>query len=159
MKNLIYAALCFILVMALLSWQPGDTGDLTSVNDELQQQAEDAGLLNVQMPAGAESTTYNGLEQDGALVGEVYFKLNGVLWCYRCAAGDADTDLSGMDGDFADVTEVQLQGRDGVVYCNAGETGKILWSDPEAGLVYSLTMASDADASKLQSIANYMFTP
>lgn len=163
MKNLIYAALCFMLVLALLSFQPGDTTTLTKVDDELLQQAEDMGLLTVELPAGAENTTFNGCEVDGTLTGEVYFELNGVVWCYRCAevpfGGTELPDLSELDGDFANVQDTQVLGCQGKISVTGGETGKIVWYDGMSGLAYSLTMASDADGDKLQSIANYMFEP
>lgn len=164
-QKIVYAILCFVLVIALMSFQPGGRGVKADVdvNEDLLAQAEAAGLLSVELPAGAESVIYNGCEVDGALTGEVYFTLNNVIWTYRCAAVDAAgeeiPDLSGMSGSFANVIETELQGRPAVISCTGGETGKIIWLDEATSLVYSLTMDSNAYGDVMQSIANLMFTP
>ena len=161
-QNILYIALCFVLVLALASV------DLTpdvrvNVNEELLEQAETNGLLNVQMPAGAQSAVSNGVEVDGVLAGEITFQLNDVIWVYRCAAVGADAaslpDISGADGEYAQQTETEVSYCSAMVFCNEGETGKIIWADAVPGVAYSLTMDSNASADTLRSIAAYMFTP
>ena len=159
-QKLAYSLLCIVLVVALLSFQPGGSNVMIDVDEELLQQAEDAGLLNAEIPVGADSKVFNGVMVDGTLVGEVYFSLNGVNWVYRCGIPGTDgiTDLSGLDSVGIE-QETDLQGCPATICCNDDGTGKIFWEDPDTGAAYSLTMSTQADADVLYSIANLMYAP
>lgn len=162
-RQLGYFAGCMLLVALLIMVNPSYNVSLTAVNDELLAQAEEQGLLVVEMPVGASAVTENGCEVRGVVAGEIVFKLKNVYWTYRCApmGGITDplADISEIDADFALQTEAEVMGCPAVVSVNEGDMGKIVWMDPDTGAAYSLVMADNASADTLQSIANLMFTP
>lgn len=162
-RQLGYFAGCMLLVALLIMVNPSYNVSFTEVNDELLAQAEEQGLLNVEMPAGAEQVVENGCEVRGVVAGEITFTLKDVAWVYRCAPLGAVTDpladISATEGDFAVQTEAEVMGCPAVVSVTEGEGGKIIWADPDTGAAYSLVMGDNASAGTLQSIANLMHTP
>lgn len=159
-RQLGYIAGCMLLVALLVMINPTYRQVLNEVNVVLVEQAQEKGLLQVEMPVGATNVVENACEVQGVVAGDVTFKLKGVAWEYRCAVDcEPMTDISGVDESFAVQSETEVMGCPAVVSVNEGEMGKIIWTDPNTGAVYSLVMADKATADTLQSIANLMHTP
>lgn len=159
-RQLGYFAGCMLLVALLVMVNPTYHQGFTKVDEVLLEQAEEKGLLNVEMPVGATNVVENACEVQGVVASDVTFKLKDIVWEYRCAVDcEPMTDISGVEEAFAVQTETEVMGCPAVVSVNEGGLGKIIWSDPDTGAVYSLAMAENASADTLQSIANLMHTP
>ena len=162
-KQLGYFLGCMALVGLLVMVNPAYNVSFTQVNEELLAQAEEQGLLVVEMPAGASGVTENGCEVQGTLTGEITFKLKDAAWTYRCAAvggiTDPLTDISEITLDNPRTTQTEVMGCPALATVNEGEMGKIVWMDPDTGAAYSLVMTKGASADTLQSVANLMHTP
>ena len=120
--------------------------------------------LNVAVaPADARNITYNAFLLEGLTVAETTFELDGITYAYRMAATmelvEDFADISGMAGPF----ETDLAGK--VFWCsaklsfNAGGEGKVVWFDVVPGILYSLSMDSNAGEEALLELAQELFVP
>lgn len=162
-RDIGYALGCMLVVFGLLFINPNFRAQQTAhVNTELLEQAEEQGLLNAKMPAGAKSVVENGCEVYGIVTGEITFELNDVSWTYHCAPAEVDADevpdISDVEGSFK-ALDTKVQHCPAVVSVSDDGVGKIVWYDPVAGVAYSLSMAENANGDTLQSIANFMYNP
>ena len=139
------------------------SGDPDSVLLTAQEIVETLGYQMAVAPDGAEQVVYNVLTLDSLAVGETTFVLDGVSYTYRTAATTEITE------DFADISGLTAQypvnETAAVSYCDArlsyeeGGSGKLVWFDPVPGLLYSLTMDSNASADTLTLMAEQLFAP
>ena len=120
--------------------------------------------LNVMVaPDDAENVTYDVFLLDGLTVAETTFRLNGISYSYRTAA------TMEIREDFADISELsgpfENHSTGNLLWCNArlaytdGGQGKIVWFDLVPGVLYALTMDSNASEDTLLSTANQLFEP
>jgi len=162
LRDIGYILGCIFMVIGLIMINPSFRQVIHEVNVELLAQAEEQGLLTVEMPLGATKVVENGCEVNGVVAGEITFSLNGVNWTYRCApvnAADEEVpDISELNGNFKTL-ETQVQHCPAMVSVEDGGAGKIVWYDSVPGVAYSLSMAKNASGDTLQSIANLMYTP
>ena len=154
-KVLLLALVLLLVLVVLIVINPESRMVLQEVNLTLLTEAEAQGLMDAELPMGASSIVRDGREINGAVTGEMRFKLRGVKWVYHCAAADALTDVSGVEGDF-DALDTEVMGCPAQVFHSADGVGKIIWFDEAAGKAHSLVMETKADGDALQSIANMM---
>lgn len=139
------------------------SGDPDTVLLTAQEIVETLGYQMAVAPDGAEQVVYDVLTLDGLAVGETTFVLDGVSYTYRTAATTEITE------DFADISGLTAQypvnETAAVSYCDArlsyeeGGSGKLVWFDPVPGLLYSLSMDSNASADTLIQMAVLLFSP
>lgn len=140
-----------------LTAQAGSLEVLTTASQILRE----TGLNVAAAPEGAENITYNAFLLDGLTVAETTFTLDGTAWSYRMAA------TAEIAEDFADISGLELPGTaagTSVGWCSARSLchegqGKLLWFDVVPGLLYSLTMDSNAGEEVLLDMAADLFVP
>ena len=120
--------------------------------------------LNVTVaPKAAENITYNAFLLNGLTVAETTFQIGGVTYAYRMA-GTMDLqeefdDISGQDGPYQQIAAGKVFWCRAKLSFNEDGQGKILWFDLAPGILYSLTMDSDASEEALLDMANSLFEP
>ena len=138
-------------------------------------------------PAGAEEVRYSYIETGGGPVSQVNFKLDGNEFCYRAQPTSATTimsnltdenasienlskalsecinigaALSGMHYDWKSVCLIDVAERcEGIVAFNEGKQGMITWLDVVPGILYSLSINSNASQNLLMDTAEACFVP
>ena len=144
-------------------WYLTAEADSREVLTTASQILKATGLDVAVAPEAARNITYNAFLLDGLTVAETTFQLDGITYAYRMAATmelrEDFADISGMAGPF----ETDLAGR--VFWCsaklsfNAGGEGKIVWFDVVPGILYSLSMDSNASETALLELAQELFEP
>ena len=114
-------------------------------------------------PANAEHITYNAFRLNGLTVAETTFQVNGITYAYRMAGTmellDNFEDISGMDGSFDRIAAGEIFWCRAKLSFNEGQEGKILWFDLVPGILYSMSMDSNASEEALLQMANRLFEP
>ena len=114
-------------------------------------------------PDHAENVTYNAFRMDGLTIAETTFQIDGITYAYRMAGTrelmENFADISGMDNPFDHVAAGEVYWCRAKVIFNEGEQGKILWFDLVPGILYSMTMDTDASEEALLEMANSLFVP
>jgi len=124
---------------------------------------EDLGYNMTVAPEGATDITYDAFLINELTVAETTFVLDGIRYSYRMAA------TSEIAEDFADISgigtvhDVRLTSEVG--WCPAklsytkNSSGKIIWFDIVPGLLYSLSMETNASEEALLQMAHELFEP
>lgn len=114
-------------------------------------------------PESAENITYDAFLLDDLTVVETTFVIDGIAYVYRMAAttevGEDFADISGMDGPFGQNIETEVLWCSAMLSFDEGGQGKIIWFDAVPGILYSLSVESDASAEMLQNMADRLFEP
>lgn len=114
------------------------------------------------VPDGAEKVSYKAIGYQDFTVGETSFVWDDVQYAYRMAS------TMKIEEYFADISDAVLFGEEyatEVLWCPARITidetghGKIVWFDVVPGLLYSLTMDSNASEDTLLEMAHLLFEP
>ncbi|MBP3594913.1 MAG: hypothetical protein J6J44_10325 [Lachnospiraceae bacterium] len=164
--------LCSTNDMAWASWYDANQGTqwclkantstlslLTTAMDIVQ----DLGYNVNVAPADAVNITYNAFLLNGLTVAETSFVIEDIRYSFRMAA------TSEIAEDFADIsgtgTEYDMQTASEVGWCpaklyfNENGEGKIIWFDIVPGLLYSLSMETNASEEALLTMAHELFSP
>ena len=146
-----------------IQWYLTAEADSREVLTTASQILRATGLDVAGAPEAARNITYNAFLHDGLTVAETTFQLDGITYAYRMAATmelvEDFADISGMAGPF----ETDLTGS--VLWCsaklsfNAGGEGKVVWFDVVPGILYSLSMDSNAGEEALLDLAQELFIP
>ena len=120
--------------------------------------------LNITVaPENAENITYNAFLFDQLTVAETTFEINGICYSYRMAGTievlEDFTDISGIKGPFDTVAAGDVSWCRAKLNFNNNGQGKIIWFDLVPGILYSLSMDSDASRETLLDMANLLFEP
>ena len=110
-------------------------------------------------PKGAQDVQYRYLSIPGsAPLAEMAFTLDGdgLLLRAQISTATEPDDISGLYYDWTLVQAAEVKGRRAVVYTN-DEQGHIDWVDPDAGVLYNLSMSQGASAEKLTALAERVF--
>ena len=114
-------------------------------------------------PESAENITYDAFLLDDLTVVETTFVIDGIAYVYRMAAtteiGEDFADISGMDGPFGQNIETEVLWCSAMLSFDEGGQGKIIWFDAVPGILYSLSVESNASAEMLQNMADLLFEP
>ena len=114
-------------------------------------------------PENAENITYNAFLLDGMTVAETTFQIDGITYAYRMAGTlellENYADISGLNGSFEQIATGEVFWCSAKLSYNTGEQGKILWFDLVPGILYSMSMDSDASEEALLEMANSLFEP
>ena len=114
-------------------------------------------------PENAQNITYNAFLLDGLTVAETTFQLDGITYAYRMAATmelvEDFADISGMAGPFGHELADQVLWCSAKLSFNEGGEGKVLWFDVVPGILYSLSMDSNAGEDALLDLATQLFEP
>ena len=113
-------------------------------------------------PDGAEETAFRALVQDGLIVGETTFVLDGKSYAYRMAATNVVeenfADISGVEKEFAEETAGEIGWCSARLSFDKNASGKVVWFDFAPGLLYSLYMETGASEEALLDTANLLYT-
>ena len=114
-------------------------------------------------PDNATDITYDAFLLNELTVAETTFIFDGTRYAYRMAA------TSEISEDFADISgtgteyNTQLTAKVGwcpaKLYFNENGEGKIIWFDIVPGLLYSLSMETNASEEALLTMAHELFSP
>lgn len=114
-------------------------------------------------PKAAENITYNAFLLNGLTVAETTFQIGDVTYAYRMAGTmellEDFEDVSGQDGPYQQIAAGKVFWCRAKLSFNEDGQGKILWFDLAPGILYSLTMDSDASEEALLDMANSLFEP
>ncbi len=140
----------------------GDTSSLallTTAKDLI----EELGYNVAVAPETATDVTYNAFRINNLSVAETTFLLDDIRYNYRMAAtyeiAEDFDDISGT-GEFYDIqTSGEVGWCPARIYYNENGYGKIIWFDIVPGLLYSLSMETNASEDVLLSMAHTLFRP
>jgi len=124
---------------------------------------EELGYNVAVAPDNATDVTYNAFRINDLSVAETTFLLDGIRYSYRMAAtyeiAEDFADISGT-GEFYDVqTTAEVGWCPARIYYDENGYGKIIWFDIVPGLLYSLSMETNASEDVLLSMAHTLFRP
>jgi len=132
---------------------------LTTAMDIVQELGYNVNVV----PDNATDITYDAFLLNDLSVAETTFVLNSIRYNFRMAA------TSEIAEDFADIsgtgTEYDMQTASEVGWCpaklyfNENGEGKIIWFDIVPGLLYSLSMETNASEEALLTMAHELFSP
>lgn len=157
------------------------------VHDCTRDELLNATGIVLDAPDGAENIRYSYIDTGSEPISQVVFTLDGNEFCYR-AQPTASTSimanltdenaslenlskalsectnigaaLSGMHYDWKTVCLIDVgQSCDGIVAFNEGKQGIITWLDVVPGILYSLSVNSNASQSLLMETAEACFVP
>lgn len=161
MKRSIAIILAGLLAMGAFSACQQDENTTQMVNPVSQCTAEDIQALGYgfTLPDSAEEVAYSIINLgDNGSVAQVAFLIDGVKYQHRMMAAAELSDISGV--------YLNVEDRDAEVeYCpakiavSADGLGKVYWYDMAPGLLYSLSIDSDATEEMLLTMAEEMFVP
>ena len=124
---------------------------------------EELGYNVAVAPDSATDITYDAFLINDLTVAETTFVSDGIRYSYRMAA------TSEVSSDFADISGTgelyEIQKTSNVGWCPAkiyyteNSCGKIIWFDIVPGLLYSLSMETNASEEALLSLAHELFQP
>ena len=144
-------------------------GYLTAQADSLEvlttasQILRSTGLDVTVAPEAAQDITYNAFLLDGLTVAETTFELDGIRFSYRMAATaellEDFTDISGMEGPFERISAGEVAWCRAKINYTQGGQGRIIWFDLVPGILYSMSMDSNASDEVLLELANELFEP
>lgn len=110
-------------------------------------------------PESATDITYDVIAMDDMTIAETTFILDGIRYVYRVAGAVWITDISGIDDGFKKEETGMVGWCDVQLLYTEGGVGKALWYDFAPGLMYSLSMDSEASAQQLLEMAEQLYEP
>ena len=114
-------------------------------------------------PKAAKNITYNAFLLNGLTVAETTFQIGDVTYAYRMAGTmellEDFEDISGQAGPYQQLAAGKVFWCRAKLSFNENGQGKILWFDLAPGILYSLTMDSEATEEALLDMANSLFEP
>lgn len=136
----------------------GQGSNLDLPNPVIESTAEEAveisGTPGAKLPEGATDISYSYIKgQEGSVVFQVNFTLDGCKCTIRVFKGTQAEDLSGMNYTWAKDEETALGLHQGRLMYNEGEVGVAIWYDEHNELVYNVSMAGDVTPEKLIGLA------
>ena len=144
-------------------WYLTAEADSREVLTTASQILKATGLDVAVAPENAQNITYNAFLLDGLTVAETTFQLDGITYAYRMAATmelvEDFADISGMAGPFGHEIADQVLWCSAKLSFNEGGEGKVLWFDVVPGILYSLSMDSNAGEEALLELAQELFVP
>ena len=144
-------------------WYLTAEADSREVLTTASQILKSTGLDVAVAPENAQNITYNAFLLDGLTVAETTFQLDGITYAYRMAATmelvEDFADISGMAGPFGHELADQVLWCSAKLSFNEGGEGKVLWFDVVPGILYSLSMDSNAGEDALLDLATQLFEP
>ena len=144
-------------------WYLTAEADSREVLTTASQILKATGLDVAVAPENAQNITYNAFLLDGLTVAETTFQLDGITYAYRMAATmelvEDFADISGMAGPFDHEIADQVLWCSAKLSFNEGGEGKVLWFDVVPGILYSLSMDSNAGEEALLELAEELFVP
>lgn len=153
-----------------VSWYDAESGtqwalackDSVSLLTTAEVLVQKMGYSMAVAPEGASEIAYRAVQYENLTIGETSFLKGDVQYTYRMAA------TGRIEEYFMDISEQPLTGKErltNVRWCPARITidangqGKILWIDVVPGLLYSLTMDSNATEESLLEMAFLLYEP
>ena len=124
---------------------------------------EELGYHVAVAPENATDVTYDAFRINDLSVAETTFLLDGIRYSYRMAAtyeiAEDFADISGT-GEFYDIqTTAEVGWCPARIYYDENGYGKIIWFDIVPGLLYSLSMETNASEEVLLTMAHELFSP
>lgn len=114
-------------------------------------------------PEDATDITYDAFRINDLAVAETSFSQNGIRCHYRMAATSeisADfADISGTGNNYDAYTISEVGWCPAKLYYTENGSGKIIWFDIVPGLLYSLSMETNASEDALLALAHDLFVP
>ena len=114
-------------------------------------------------PESATDITYNAFLLDNLTVVETTFLLEDIRYSYRMSAtyevSEDFADISGLAADYANVYSTSVGWCSATLSYTENTSGKIIWFDVVPGLLYSLSMETNASEEALLSMAHELFEP
>lgn len=144
-------------------WQLSAHAQAREVLTTASQVLEITGMNVTVAPAEARDITYNAFRMGELTVAETTFTLEGIPCTYRMAATtelrEDFSDISGVDEPFAHVLPGEIRWCRAKLSFNEGERGKVIWFDLVPGILYSLSVETDASQELLLELAGALFDP
>ena len=114
-------------------------------------------------PENSTNITYNAFSHLDLTVAETTFLLNETQYSYRIAAtyeiAEDFADISGTGELYACHSVAEVGWCPARIYYDENGYGKIIWFDIVPGLLYSLSMETNASEEALLSLAHELFVP
>lgn len=164
--------LCSTRDMAWVSWYDTNTSTqwcLTSKTSTLallttaREIVEDLGYNVAVAPEDATDITYDAFLLNNLTVAETTFLLDGVRYCFRMAATAEVSmdfaDISGTGTNYGTHCSTEVGWCPAETYYTENGYGKIIWFDIAPGLLYSLSMETNASEETLLTLAHELFSP
>ncbi len=124
---------------------------------------EDLGYNVAVAPEGSSDITYNAFLLNDLTVAETTFILDGIRYSFRMAAtseiAEDFADISGNTEAFDTYTTPEVGWCPAKLSFNENGEGKIIWFDIVPGLLYSLSMETNASEEALLTMAHELFVP
>ncbi len=140
----------------------GDTTSLALLTTA-KEIVEDLGYNVAVAPESASDITYDAFRINDLAVAETTFLLDGVRYSYRMAATYEVTtpfaDISGTGTNQTVHSTTEVGWCPAELYYTENGYGKIIWFDIVPGLLYSLSMETEASEEALLSLAHELFSP
>ncbi len=164
--------LCSTTDMAWVSWYDAKTSTqwclsaddstlslLTTAKDILKELGYDICVA----PKDASNITYNAFLLNTLTVAETSFLLHNTPCSYRMAStpdiSEDFADISGTGTNYSHSVSTELGWCPAKLYYEENGYGKIIWFDIVPGLLYSLSMETNASEEALLSLAKELFVP
>lgn len=164
--------LCSTTDMAWVSWYDTATSTqwcLTADNSTLsllttaKDILKELGYTVSVAPENATEVTYDAFLLNTLTVAETSFLLNGTPCRYRVAStpdiSEDFADISGTGTTYSHCISTELGWCPAKLYYEENGYGKIIWFDIVPGLLYSLSMETNASEEALLSLARELFIP
>ena len=124
---------------------------------------EELGYNVAVAPKEAADITYNAFRINELAVAETTFLLDGVRYSYRMAAtyeiAEDFADISGTGELYSIHSAAEVGWCPARIYYDENGYGKIIWFDIAPGLLYSLSMETNASENALLTLASELFSP
>ena len=124
---------------------------------------EELGYNVAVAPEGATDITYDAFLLNDLTVAETTFVLDGIRYSYRMAATYEITedfaDISGTGNQYDVIATSEVGWCPAKIFYTENNSGKIIWFDIVPGLLYSLSMETNASEEALLQMAHELFTP
>ena len=124
---------------------------------------EELGYHIAVAPENATDITYDAFRLNDLVVAETTFLLDDVRYSYRMAAtyeiSEDFSDISGTGELYSSHKTSEVGWCPARIYYTENGYGKIIWFDIVPGLLYSLSMETNASEETLLSLAHDLFTP
>ena len=124
---------------------------------------EELGYNVAVAPADATDITYDAFRINDLAVAETTFLLDDIRYSYRMAAtyeiAEDFADISGTGDLYALHSVAEVGWCPAKIYYDENGYGKIIWFDIAPGLLYSLSMETNASEDALLSLAHELFVP
>ena len=111
-----------------------------------------------QEPAGCEDVSYCYIEGD-PVIAQMTFTLDGRTWTYRLASAAEETDISGLYYTWKKTAKADVDYNEAKLSWIKNEQGMISWYDAVPGVMYCLSVDTEANKDILTEMANALFCP